>query len=79
MSNDKQFDSILTVIVSQLTEKITEELKVPEKDAINALYRSKLYSFLEDEDTKIWQFSVPLLFDLFIEERTTGAFTFPER
>lgn len=79
MSNDIQFDSILTVIISQLTEKIANECKMPEKEAIIELYSSKLYTFLEREETKVWQFSVSLLFDLFTEERNTGKITFPER
>ncbi len=42
------------------------------------LYSSKVYSFLEQEDTKLWHLSALTLFNMFDEEKQTGTFTFPE-
>ena len=49
-----------------------------EKEAIKSLYSSRLYNTLENEETKLWCLSVPALFDLYMEEKTTGKITFPE-
>ena len=38
---------------------------------------SKLYSYLEREETKVWQYSTAMLVELFNEERA-GQLSFPE-
>lgn len=42
------------------------------------LYNSRLYSLLEDEETKLWHLSYPILYDMLEEELTTGKIIFPE-
>jgi hypothetical protein len=42
------------------------------------LYNSRLYKLLEDEKTKLWHLSYPILYDMLEEEFSTGAITFPE-
>lgn len=41
-------------------------------------YPSELYAALEDESTKLWHLSAPMLYQLFDEERRTGTITYPE-
>jgi len=36
------------------------------------------YAMLEKEDTKLWHYSVPMLYDLFNEEFATGDFILHE-
>lgn len=78
MTEDKEFQAILQVIVSHLTQMIVDNTEMTDKDALLKLYSSKLYEKLEQEETKLWHLSVPTLFSLFIEEYETGKITFPE-
>lgn len=77
MSEEKEFQAILQVIVSRLAQMIATEMDVSDKDALNRLYLSKLYEKLEQEETKVWHLSVPTLYSLFVEEQETGKVTFP--
>lgn len=78
MSEAKEFQAVLQVIVSRLVQMIAKEMNISDKDALNILYSSKLYEKLEQEETKVWHLSVPTLFSLFVEEQETGNITFPE-
>ena len=78
MSEIKEFQAVLQVIVSRLVQMITKEMNLSAEGALSLLYSSKLYEKLENEKTKVWHLSVPTLFALFIEEKETGKITFPE-
>ncbi|MGD9567075.1 MAG: hypothetical protein AB7V48_01935 [Sedimentibacter sp.] len=78
MSELKEFQAVLQIIVSRLVQMISNEMNVSDKEALNLLYTSKLYEKLEQEDTKVWHLSVPLLYSLFVEEQETGKIIFPE-
>ena len=58
--NDNQFNSLLTLIVPQIIDKITENSNISDIDAIDRFYNSRLYSELSDEKSKLWHYS-PLL------------------
>ncbi|MDO5411641.1 MAG: hypothetical protein Q4F21_14555 [Lachnospiraceae bacterium] len=49
-----------------------------EVTASREFYESTVYSFLEQEDTKLWHPSPLTLFNMFDEEKKSGTFTFPE-
>ncbi|WP_312648938.1 hypothetical protein [Aminipila sp.] len=74
----KQFDAIFPYVCTPLVDKIASELKLDEQDAIMDLYESKLYANLEKESTKVWQYSTEKLFELFMQEKTTGKIIYPE-
>ena len=57
---------------------IIESYPYDEVTAAKEFYDSKVYSFLEQEDTKLWHLSALTLFHMFDEEKKTGTFTFPE-
>jgi len=73
-----KFAAILPVLIGGLVNKIIEETGSGENDAFERLYNSKLYAMLEDEKTNVWTYSVPMLFDLYHEEITTGKLNLPE-
>jgi len=52
--------------------------KISENDAITKLYNSKLYAILEQEGTKVWQYSTEMLYSLFEQEEETGKVEFPD-
>lgn len=74
----KKFEAILTLLVPQVIYLITQNYSCDEISAAREFYNSKVYSFLEPEDTKLWHFSALTLFSMFDEEKRTGAFVFPE-
>ena len=75
---NKKFAAILPVIVSGLVNKIIEETNIKEDEAFEKLYNSKLYNMLETEETKVWHYSVPMLYDLYKDEMTTGELVLPD-
>ena len=52
--------------------------KVSEQDAIRLLYASRLYAALEDEQTKLWQYSTPMLCTLLNQELAGQRIAFPD-
>ena len=74
----KQFEAMLVLLVPQVIHLITENYPYDEVTASKEFYESKVYSLLEQEDTKLWHLSALTLFNMFDEEKKTGTFTFPE-
>ena len=72
------FEIVLQTILTGLVGKIITDKGLDEDAAIESLYSSKLYAMLEKEDTKLWHYSVPMLYDLFNEEFATGDFILHE-
>ena len=75
---DKNFEAILTLLVPQVINLICENYPLDEMTASREFYESKVYSLLEQEDTKLWHFSPLTLFNMFDEEKRTGDFQMPE-
>jgi hypothetical protein len=75
---DNKFAAILPIIVGGLVNKIIEETLINEDEAFDKLYNSELYATLETEETKVWTYSVPKLFELYQNEITTGGLELPE-
>lgn len=76
--SDKKFEAILTLLVPQIVNLICENYPLDEMTASREFYESKVYSLLEQEDTKLWHFSPLTLFNMFDEEKRTGDFQMPE-
>ena len=76
--DDNQFELVLQTISTGLVEKIIEDTELDEDTAIEKLYKSKLYSVLEKEKTKIWHHSVPKLYEIWDKEMETGQLFLPE-
>ena len=76
--DEKKFEAMLTLIVPKVIHLITENYPYDEVTASKEFYDSKVYSLLEQEDTKLWHFSPLTLFNMFEEEKRTGDFTIPE-
>ena len=74
----EQFAAIMPVISADLIAKISDTQSISEEDAIKKLYASKLYATLEQEETKIWQYSTDMLYALYEQEMSTGEIRFPD-
>ncbi len=77
MDRDK-FSAILPMITAAVVNKIVVIYQLDENTAIEMLYSTQLYSFLEDENTKVWQYSTDKLFDLYRMEVETGTLELPD-
>lgn len=76
--NKEQFAAIMPYISADLVGIIARKKNISESDAITRLYDSKLYAILEQEDTKVWQYSTDMLYSLFEQEEKTGKIEFPD-
>ncbi len=75
---DNKFASILPIITGGLINKIVKEMNIGDDEAFSELYSSKLYAALENENTKVWTYSVPKLFELYKNEINSGKLELPE-
>ena len=73
-----KFDAVFPIICSALAEKISSELNLSDEDAIKKLYSSRVYELMEQEETKFWQYSTEKLFEMYLEESSTGNISFPQ-
>lgn len=78
MMGQEQFIALLPYIIDDLASMIAEKQRLSESDAIMKLYNSELYALLENERTKVWQYSTGMLYSLFTEEQQTGTISFPD-
>lgn len=76
--DEEQFFAIMPYISVDLVKKIADKQNISDNEAIKKLYDSKLYAMLEDEETKVWQYSTDMLYYLFEQEETTGTIVFPD-
>ncbi|MBR6603990.1 MAG: hypothetical protein IKK94_08245 [Clostridia bacterium] len=74
----EQFDAIMPYISADLVYLIVKKQNISEEDAIKKLYTSKLYETLEQEETKLWQYSTQMLYSLLEQEEATGDIQFPD-
>lgn len=75
--NERSFETLLYVVTAAAVAKIMELNNWSEDVAMERFTQSRLYSYLEQEDTKVWQYSALMLATLFNEERT-GRLMLPE-
>ena len=75
---DKNISSIIAMITPGILNLLISNRGLELEEAAGLLYNSRLYETLEDEKTKVWRLSYPLLYNLLEEELTTGKITFPE-
>lgn len=75
--NERSYETLLYSITANVVAKIMELNDWSENEAIERFTNSKLYSYLEKEVTKVWQYSALMLARLFNEERE-GRLSLPE-
>lgn len=74
---ERSFETILYSITAKVVEIIMKRNGWTENTALTRFTESKLYSYLEKEETKVWQYSAVMLAQLFEDERT-GRMILPE-
>ena len=74
----QQFYSMMPVISADLVSMIVTRRGISENEAIRLLYTSKIYEALEQEETKLWQYSTPMLYSLLEQEWKMGMIQYPD-
>ncbi len=77
MVDAKEFESLLYIITSNTIQKIIDQTGWDEDYAMERFLKSKVYFFLEQEESKVWHYSTSMLADFFMDERS-GNLVFPE-
>ncbi len=74
----EQFSAILPVISADIVHMIADKRRITENEAIKLLYISQVYAALEQEETKVWQYSTDMLYSLLEQEWKDGKIRFPD-
>lgn len=75
--NERSYETLLYSITSSVVNRLMEINNWSEDEALERFTSSKLYTYLEKEETKVWQYSSFMLAELFNEERS-GRLVLPE-
>ncbi len=76
MDKDK-FSTLMAVMTPDIISKIMEKYGLDENKAMALFHKSEVYKALENEDTKVWQYSSDMIVELFDREMN-GKLEFPE-
>ena len=74
----EKFVAMMPYISADLIYMIVNKQGISEEEAIKKLYASKLYAVLENEETKVWQYSTQMLYALLEQEEKNGDIQFPD-
>lgn len=74
----EKFHALIPVISTDIIRMIATKYGIPDKEAIKLLYESTLYTALEKEETKLWQYSTPMLYSLLEQEWRDGTIAYPD-
>ena len=72
----EMFKAIFPYIISDLYSKVAEELNLSDEEVIEKVTNSKVFEYLEREETKFWHYSTEKLLSLFNDEMN-GTFVMP--
>ena len=75
--SEKEFGELLYMITTAAVDKIMQSTGWDEDYALDRFMRSKVYSLLEREETKVWHLSAVMIAQLFNDERA-GRLVLPE-
>lgn len=73
-----KFNAVFPIIIASLADKIINKSNMPEDKAIEELYTSLLYSSIENQETKVWQYGTEKLYDLYKMEKENCRLELPE-
>ena len=75
--NERSYETLLYSITSNVVNRLMKINNWSEDEALERFTSSKLYTYLEKEETKVCQYSSFMLAELFNEERS-GRLVLPE-
>ena len=72
------FLAMMPYISADLVAMIVSMQSISEESAVKKLYCSQLYAALEQEETKVWQYSTPMLYQMYRKSIETGEIQYPD-
>ena len=76
--NESKFSAILSIIVPPVVGLISSRKEMSEVEAAESFYRSRVYSRLADESSKLWHYSAETLFSMYDDETSGRVIEYPE-
>lgn len=74
---ERSYETLLYSIVTSVVEKLMNLNNWSEDEALEKFTTSKLYTYLEKEETKVWQYSALMLAKL-LNDEIEGHLVLPE-
>ena len=75
--NERSYETLLYSITFNVVNRLMEINNWSEDEALERFTSSKIYAYLEKEETKVWQYSSFMLTEWFNEARS-GRLVLPE-
>jgi len=75
--NKRKFEILLYGITKRTVKQIMELNSWDEDRALTEFAKSEVYSFLENEESKVWHYS-PLMLAILFNDEKNGNLVFPE-
>lgn len=75
--NERSYETLLYSIVTSVVDKLMNLNNWSEDEALEKFTTSKLYTYLEKEETKVWQYSALMLAKL-LNDEIEGHLVLPE-
>lgn len=73
-----EFESFVELKIRDIIALVMERKSFDFEEALNYLYKSRLYRLLLDETTKLWHFSNEKLFEMLANEKDNKQLIFPD-
>ena len=74
---ERSYETLLYSIVTSVVEKLMNLNNWSEDEALEKFTTSKLYTYLEKEETKVWQYSA-LMLAILLNDEIEGHLVLPE-
>jgi phosphoribosyl-AMP cyclohydrolase len=75
--NNRSYETLLYSITASVTNRLVEMNNWSEDEALEKFTTSKLYTYLEKEETKVWQYSA-LMLAILLNDEIEGHVVLPE-
>ena len=75
--NERSYETLLYSIVTSVVDKLMNLNNWSEDEALEKFTTSKLYTYLEKEETKVWQYSA-LMLAILLNDEIEGHLVLPE-
>jgi len=76
--NERELSTLIWLRVRDIVKLLLTNKSISVNEAFNLIYNSQVFELLSNEKTKVWHYSVNMLYYLLLEEIKTGLVELPE-
>jgi len=76
--NERELSTLIWLRVRDIVKLLLANKDISVNEAFNLIYNSQVFELLSNEKTKVWHYSVNMLYYLLQEEIKTGMVELPE-